>query len=147
VLGKPVGTTAAALPVPVAATAPVDDAVPAGTVGAAVVAAADPAVGAAVGAAVVVTAQVDWVMLLSSRVTAPLRANTRPDTVAPVSSVAEVSAMMVPTKMEPLPKVAELVTCKNTLQAWAPLTRTTELVEAVTRVDDAWKMNTAAGLP
>lgn len=66
----------------------------------------------------VVTAQVEGVvMVLASRVTAPLRANTRPWTVAPVSSVADVSAMMVPTKLLAEFKVAELPTCQNTLHA------------------------------
>jgi hypothetical protein len=102
------------------------------------------AVGApvAVGAVVVVvedaTVQVgDVVMVLASRVTAPLRAKTRPCTVAPESSVAEVSAMMVPTKVLDELRVAELLTCQNTLHAWAPFSSWTTLPDAVTRSDDA----------
>jgi hypothetical protein len=48
-------------------------------------------VGAAVGVVVdVAVLQVGTVMVLSSRVTAPFRASTRPSTGTPVSSVAEV---------------------------------------------------------
>ena len=71
-----------------------------------------------------VTAQVEGaVMVLASRVTAPLRASTRPCTVAPVSSVADVSAMMVPTNVLAESRVAELPTCQNTLHACAPFSR------------------------
>ena len=50
--------------------------------------------------------------------------------------------MMVPTKVLPVPRVAELPTCQKTLQAWAPFSSLTTLFDAVTRVDDAWKTKT-----
>ncbi|CCH17135.1 Protein of unknown function [Micromonospora lupini str. Lupac 08] len=56
-------------------------------------------------------------------------------------------AMMVPTKVVLVPIVAELPTCQNTLQADAPLIRTTLLLDAVVSDESIWKMNTAAGLP
>lgn len=93
-----------------------------------------------------VVEHVGTVMVLVSRLTCPLRARTRPETVAPVSTVAEVSAKMVPTNEVPVPSVAELPTCQNTLHAWAPLIRLTVLFEAVINVDPAWKMNTEFGL-
>jgi hypothetical protein len=86
-------------------------------------------------------------MMLSSRVTAPFRANTRPSNAAPVCSEAEVNAKMFPTNVVPVPSVAELVTCQNTLHAWAPLIRLTVLPDPVIRVDPAWKMNTALASP
>ena len=67
--------------------------------------------------AAVVEAQVGTVMVLESRVTSPLRASTRPSTVVLVSTTAEVSAKMLPTNVVPVPRVAELPTCQNTLQA------------------------------
>ena len=66
--------------------------------------------------------QVDGVvMVLAWRVTAPFLASTRPWTVAPVSSDAEVSAMRVPTKVDDEFNVAELPTTQKTWQACAPL--------------------------
>ena len=55
--------------------------------------------------------------------------------------------MMVPLKAVAVPRVAELPTCQNTLQGFAPLTSRTRLPEAVVSVDPAWKMNTAPGSP
>ena len=52
---------------------------------------------------------------------------------------------MVPSKVEPVPSVAELPTCQKTLQAWAPLMRLTVLPEAVMSVEPAWKTNSALG--
>ncbi len=49
-------------------------------------------------------------MVLVSRVTAPLRASSRPCTVACVLALIEVNAKMVPTKVELVPRVAELPT-------------------------------------
>jgi hypothetical protein len=74
-------------------------------------------------------------MVLVSRVTAPFLASTRPATVVPVCTDAEVSARMLPTNVVPVPRVAELPTCQNTLHAWAPLIRLTVLFDAVVRVD------------
>jgi hypothetical protein len=91
--------------------------------------------------------QVGRVMVLVSRLTWPFRASTRPVTVVPVCTVAEVNAKMLPTKVVLVPKVAELPTCQNTLHAWAPLISATVLFDAVIRVDPTWKMNTALGSP
>ena len=62
---------------------------------------------------------VAWIVLLSS-VTAPLRASSRPATVAPVFSPIDVSARIVPLKLVVLPSVAELPTFQKTLHGWAP---------------------------
>jgi hypothetical protein len=96
---------------------------------------------------VVAAVQVGIVMVLLSRVTAPLRASKRPVTVAPVVAVIDVNARTLPIRWEFVPSVAELPTCQKTLHAVAPLRTTTELLDAVISVDDAWKMNTAAGSP
>jgi hypothetical protein len=103
------------------------------------------------GVVVVVTtaaaAHVGTVMVLSLSVTAPVWARRRPSTLAPVFSVTDVSARMVPTNDVVVPRVAELPTCQKTLHACAPPSRTTELLEAVMRVDPAWKMKTEFGSP
>ena len=78
-------------------------------------------------------------------VTVPFRARTRPLTVTPLASVTEVSARIVPAKLEPDPSVAELVTCQKTLHGCAPLMKLTELEDAVTRSDVAWKIQTEFG--
>jgi hypothetical protein len=83
--------------------------------------------------------------VLLFRVTAPFRASARPVTVVPFCTVIDVSAMMVPTKVVPVPRVAELPTCQNTLHGSAPLVRATVLFEAVIRVDPAWKIHTELG--
>ncbi len=87
------------------------------------------------------------VMTLVSRLTWPLRASTRPFTVVPVCTDIEVNAMIVPTKVVLVPKVAELPTCQNTLHGEAPLIRATVLLDAVINVDPAWKIHTALGSP
>jgi hypothetical protein len=92
-------------------------------------------------------AQLGTVMVSSSRVTAPLRASIRPTMVTPVVTEIDVKARTLPWKEEPVPSVAELPTCQNTLQAEAPLVRTTELAESVTSVEPIWKMKTAFGSP
>ena len=103
-------------------------------------------VGVALGVGVVVE-QVGAVIVSSSRVTDPLRASARPAMVSPVSTEIDVRARMVPVKVEFVPRVAELPTCQNTLQAWAPLVRMTLLAESVTSVEGTWKMKTAFGSP
>ncbi len=50
-------------------------------------------------------------MTFDSRVTAPFLARTLPLTSAPVSRLADVSARIVPSNLELVPKVAELPTC------------------------------------
>ena len=74
------------------------------------------------------------VIVLLSSVTAPLRARSRPSTVAPVVTVIDVSAKMLPLNVVVVPSVAELPTCQKTLQDWAPLMRLTVLAEAVVSV-------------
>jgi hypothetical protein len=69
--------------------------------------------GCVVGVAVAVE-QADRVIVFVSRVTAPLRARTRPSTVAPVCRLMLVRARIVPTNLEPVPSVALLPTCQNT---------------------------------
>ena len=77
------------------------------------------------------TAQFGRVIVLVSRLTWPLRARTRPFTVVPVCTVAEVNARMLPTKVVLVPSVAELPTCQYTLHGEAPLIRATVLLDAV----------------
>src|SRR5258708_9986761 len=72
---------------------------------------------------------------LVSRVTAAVRANSRPCTAAPVVTVMEAKARMFPLNTEPVPKVAELPTCQKTLAALAPPLRITWRAEVVVRVD------------
>jgi hypothetical protein len=91
--------------------------------------------------------QVGTVMVLESSVTAPFRASTLPCSVAPVSSVADVSAMMVPTKLLAVPRVAELPTCQKTLHACAPFSSATLLPDAEIKVEPAWKIKTASASP
>ena len=86
--------------------------------------------------------QLDAEIVSLINVTAPFRASARPLSVTPVAIVMEVMAMIVPAKVVPDPSVAELVTCQKTLQALAPLTRRTELDEAVTSEEVAWKIQT-----
>ena len=85
-------------------------------------------------------------MSLSS-VTVPFRARTRPSTVTPVVTVMLCSAMIVPRNVEPVPSVAELVTCQKTLQDWAPLIRLIWLADPVVSDEPAWKTKTAFGSP
>src|SRR5207245_6048936 len=87
------------------------------------------------------------VMVLVSKVTAAVRANSRPSTAAPVVTVMEANARMLPLNTEPVPRVAELPTCQNTLAALAPPLRITWRAEVVVRVDAIWKMKTALASP
>ena len=64
-------------------------------------------------------------MVLVSNVTAPVRAKALPFSAAPVVSVTEAWARMVPLKIELVPRVAELPTCQKTLAACAPFRRIT----------------------
>lgn len=85
---------------------------------------------------------------MSANVTAPVRAKALPFIAAPVVTVMDASARMVPLKIVLVPRVAELPTCQKTLAAWAPPIRlTTLLLAAVVRVVPIWKMKTAFGLP
>ena len=86
-----------------------------------------------VAAVVVVTgddvAHVGGVNVSLFKVTAPLRARARPWTVTLRFTVIEVNARMFPTKVDPVPSVAELPTCQNTLHSWAPLINVTVLLD------------------
>ena len=105
-----------------------------------------------VAAAVVVVAgganvahPVGALIVLASKVTAPLRAKRRPVTVAPVVAEIDVSAITVPTIVDPVPRVAELTTCQKTLHGLAPLISDTTLLEPVINVLAAWKRTTRSG--
>lgn len=103
------------------------------------------AVGVAEGATVGVVWHGDEMNVSVSNVTAPLRASVLPLTVTPVVTVTDVSARIVPTKEEPVPRVAELLTCQKTLHWLAPLMSLTELADAVMRVEGALKIQTELG--
>ena len=76
-----------------------------------------------------------------------LRARARPWTVTLFCMVIEVRARMLPTNVEPLPRFAELSTSQYTLHSWAPLMRSTWLLENVVSVESVWKTNTVLGSP
>jgi hypothetical protein len=59
-----------------------------------------------------VEAHCEEVIVSVSSVTAPLRASRRPSTETPVVTVMLVRASIVPTKVEPVPSVAELPICQ-----------------------------------
>ena len=86
--------------------------------------------------------------LLVSKVTAPLGttapASALPFSIAPVVTVIDVFARMVPWNVVPVPIVAELPTSQKTLEAWAPLaSMTLPTVAVVMRVEPIWKIQTA----
>ncbi len=70
-----------------------------------------------VGKGIEVVPQFAAVIVLSSRLTWPLRASARPSMLAPVVTEIDCRARMLPTKVEFVPSVAELPTCQKTLQA------------------------------
>src|SRR5271165_3707766 len=73
---------------------------------------------------------------LSSNVTAPVRASALPSSVAPVVSVTDAWAIMVPANVVLVPRVAELPTCQYTCSETAPPDRMTWLLPAaVVRVE------------
>lgn len=89
----------------------------------------------------------DAVIVFVSRVTAPVRANSRPCTVAPVVAVTDCCARTVPWNRAPVPTVAELPTCQNTLHELAPPVITIWLADPMVRVDAAWNTHTESALP
>ena len=93
---------------------------------------ADTSAGAVVATGLV-KSQVDATKVSSSSVTAPLRANARPCTVTFVVTLIEVRAKMLPTKLEPVPRVAELPTCQKTLHSCAPLINRCQLTRVRTQ--------------
>lgn len=66
---------------------------------------------------VVLEAQLELVIVLVSRFTAPVLASSLPWIVAAVLAVIVAEAMIVPTKLVPVPSVTEEPTCQKTLQA------------------------------
>ena len=87
-------------------------------------------------------------MVLLANVTAPVRANALPFSAAPVVTVTDAWAMIVPLKVVLVPRVAELPTCQKTLEATAPpMSATALLPAAVVSVLPIWKMKTAFGSP
>src|SRR6185436_15976049 len=70
-------------------------------------------------------ADVGIVIVLESKATAAVRANSLPSTVAPVVTVMEARARMFPFMTEVVPRVAELPTCQKMLAALAPPLRIT----------------------
>ena len=61
--------------------------------------------------------------------------------VAPVPTVMEMCARMVPLKIDPPPTVAVLPTCQKMSQGFAPLTNAIVLPVPVIKLLEAWKMN------
>ena len=87
-------------------------------------------------------------MTFVSSVTAALSAMARPVTIdAPVFSVTEVFAMIVPLKAVLVPSVADVPTCQKTFFAEAPLINCTLELVAVMSVVGIWNTNTAFELP
>lgn len=94
-----------------------------------------------------VLAQPAWALIVSSiRVTAAVSAYRPPLTVTAELTVIEARARMLPTKLVAVPSVAELPTCQNTLQALAPLMRTTWAAVVVVMVEPIWKTKTLLAL-
>jgi hypothetical protein len=59
----------------------------------------------------------------------------------------DVSARTLPANAVAVSSVAEVATCQKTLHGEAPLTKSTELPDAVVSVEPIWKTNCASGLP
>jgi hypothetical protein len=117
-------------------------------VGVAVAAPVAEAVGEAVGEAVEVDpAQASKPTWFVSNVTAPFRARALPDTLAPVVREMLVKARILPTNTVPVPMVAELPTCQNTLQSTPPLVIWTDELLAVVSVLTVLNTKTALALP
>jgi hypothetical protein len=86
-------------------------------------------------------------IVLSSKVTAPFRANKPPSEVDPVTRVIDVTASTFPTKFVPDPSVAELPIAQKTLHACAPLINATLAFDAVVSAEPIWKTQAAFALP
>jgi hypothetical protein len=85
--------------------------------------------------------------MLSSRVTVAPNAKTPPLDTASVVSVTEAAARIFPWNKLPVPKVAELPTCQNTLHANpSPVSRTLD-PDAVVREDPIWKYHASLAEP
>ena len=105
-------------------------------------------VGAGVWAGVPAAGQPDEaVIVFVSSVTAPVRASSRPTTVAPVVAVTDCCARTVPWNRAPVPIVAELPTCQKTLHELAPPVIEMRVPEPIVSVDAAWNTHTESALP
>src|SRR5664280_1809420 len=88
---------------------------------------------------------VTWVLL---NVIAPaVFTRSLPLTVEPPLSVIADEASIFPTRLVDVPRVAAEPTCQYTLQAWAPLIRTTLLDDPVTSVESILKIKTESAFP
>ncbi len=86
------------------------------------------------------------VMTLSSSVTAPVPASSRPITVAPVCAVIEAPARMLPANALLVASVADVGTTQKTLQSACALSvKATALPEPVINVLVDWNTNSASG--
>ena len=85
--------------------------------------------------------------VLPSRVTAPVRARSRPSTAAPVVAVMEAQGQDVAVENRAVPMVAELPTCQKILEALAAPVRMIWRPEVMVKVEAIWKMKTALGSP
>jgi hypothetical protein len=93
------------------------------------------------------TGHVSTLTMLLSRVTVAPNAKTPPLDTAWVLSVTEVAARIFPWNTLPVPKVAELPTCQNTLHANPPPVSTTLDPDAVIREDPIWKYHASLAEP
>lgn len=75
-------------------------------------------------------------------VTSPVLARSRPVTVAPVEAVIDWAARIVPWNAALVPRLAELPTCQNTLQALAPPVMMMFVAEPMVKLLEAWKTQT-----
>ena len=86
-------------------------------------------------------------MILLSNATVPLNANALPFSVAPVFSVIDASAMIVPWKTAVVPKVAEVPTCQKMLEVRAPPAKVTCTPLLTVSAEAIWKIQTSLALP
>ena len=74
-------------------------------------------------------------IVLLLNVTAAILANNLPSTLAPELSEIDWSAMIIPLKTEVVPSVAEVPTCQNIFEAWAPPLKNTFRPDVVVRLE------------
>ena len=90
---------------------------------------------------------VSTLTVLKSRVTVAPNAKTPPLDTALVLSVTEAAARIFPWNKLPVPKVAELPTCQNTLHGNPPPVSRTVDPDAVIREDPIWKYHASLAEP
>jgi hypothetical protein len=88
----------------------------------------------------------DLMVLPLAQVTAVID-SARPSNDAPLSRLIAVPARMVPAKVAPAPIVAAVPTSQNTLLAWAPLIRISDVDVAVVSVVAVWNIHTDVLFP